>query len=327
MSKIMTEREAVERFVSDGDSIYVGYTSVAYGLTHEIIRQGRKNLECIGGSVGPQGTLLFMSGCANRVRSGYVAAALRPGAVTEMMNDGRLQFEDYSNQGIALMLMAGALGIPFIPTRSFLGTDYLRPDYQEHPGGYPNYKKWQEMESPFDGQKVVLLPALNPDVAILHAHRADEDGNVQLWGHAGDAKWAYWAAKKPIVSVEEIVPREVIRSDPGRTVVPGFKVAAVVHMPWGAHPSPFVGHYDADYGFQAKTMSPIGRSQEGYRGFADEWIHGVPGRAGYIAKYIDQFGQEVLDAVRVDRGPSPSEGVRYGYGAHLRFRLPEKETP
>jgi glutaconate CoA-transferase, subunit A len=326
MSKIMTEREAVERFVADGDSVYVGYTSVAYGLTHEIIRQGRRNLECLGGSVGPQGTLLFMSGCSNRVRSGYIAGALRPGEITAMMDDGRLQFEDYSNQGIALMLMAGALGIPFIPTRSFLGSDYLRPEYQSHPGGIPGYQKWAEMESPFDGQKVVLLPALKPDVAILHAHRADEDGNVQLWGTLGDAKWAYWAAKKPIVSVEEIVSRDVIRNDPGRTVIPGFKVAAVVHMPWGAHPSPFVGHYEADYGFHAKNMSRIGTT-EGYSAFAREWIEGVEDRAAYIRKYVAEFGRDTLDGVRVDAGPSPEPGIRYGYGSHLRFRLPEKETP
>jgi glutaconate CoA-transferase subunit A len=326
MNKLMSEHEAIERFVADGDTVYVGYTSVAYGLTHEIVRQRKRNLECVGGSVGPQATLLFMSGCADRVRSGYIAGALRPGAVTGMMNDGRLRYEDYSNQGIALMLMAGALGIPFIPTRSFLGTDFLRPDYQDHPGMLPGYQKWAEMESPFDGQKVVLLPALKPDVAILHAHRADEDGNVQLWGHAGDAKWAYWAAKKPIVSVEEIVPREVIRNDPGRTVVPGFKVAAVVHMPWGAHPSPFVGHYEADYAFHAKTMSRIG-TLEGYEAFAHEWIGGVPDRAAYVEKYIAEFGRDALEAVRVDAGPSPSDGVRYGYGAHLRFRMPEPEAP
>ena len=321
----MTEREAVERFVADGDSVYVGYTSVAYGLTHEIIRQRKRHLECVGGSVGPQATLLFMAGCADRVRSGYIAGALRPSEVTAMMDDGRLQFEDYSNQAIALMLMAGALGIPFIPTRSFLGSDYLRPEFQDHPGGIPGYLKWAEMESPFDGQKVVLLPALKPDVAILHAHRADEDGNVQLWGHAGDAKWAYWAANKPVVSVEEIVPRDVIRADPGRTVVPGFKVAAVVHMPWGAHPSPFVGHYEADYGFHAKTMSRIG-TREGYEAFASEWIHGVSDRAAYVAKYVQEFGQGVLDGVRVDAGPSPQSAIRYGYGSHLRFRLPEKES-
>ena len=326
MTKLMTEREAIERFVSDGDTVYVGYTSVAYGLTHEIIRQRKRHLECVGGSVGPQATLLFMAGCANRVRSGYIAGALRPGAVTAMMDDGRLHFEDYSNQAIALMLMAGALGIPFIPTRSFLGTDYLRPDYQEHPGAIADYRKWAEMESPFDGQKVVLLPALKPDVAILHAHRADEDGNVQLWGHAGDAQWAYWAARKPIVSVEEIVPRETILNDPGRTVVPGFKVAAVVHMPWGAHPSPFVGHYEADYGFHAKMMSRIGASHDGYAAFAEQWIHGVDDRAGYIRKYINEFGQPTLDAVRVDAGRSPGPGVRYGYGSHLRFRLPEGDA-
>ncbi|MBI2766073.1 MAG: CoA transferase subunit A [Chloroflexi bacterium] len=320
-SKLMSESEAIDRFVEDGDSVYVGYTSAAYGLCQAIVRAGKRDLEAIGGSVGPQGSYLFLSGCANLVRSGYVAAALRPGIVQDMMEDGSLKFEDYSNQAIALMLMAGALGIPFIPTRSFLGTDYLRAEYQEHPGGFLGDKKWAQMESPFDGQKFVALPALRPDVAVLHAQRADEDGNVQAWGHMGDAKWAYWAAKKVIVSVEEIVPHEVLASDPGRTVVPGFRVAAVVHMPYGAHPSGCSGYYDFDYGFQARTSTRITGSREAWQAFADEWIYGVRDRAGYIAHLREVFGQDALDGIRADAGQTPAGGVRYGYASQLRFRM------
>jgi len=319
--KLMSENEAIERFVDNGDSVYVGYTSAAYGLCQAIIRAGKKDLEILGGSVGPQGTMMIMAGCVSRVRTGYLAGALRPGVVQDLMASGKLRFEDYSNQAIALMLMAGALGIPFIPTRSFLGSDYLKTEYRDHPGGYLGEQKWAEMESPFDGQKVVALPALRPDVAVLHAQRADEEGNVQIWGHQGDARWAYWAARKVIVSVEEIVPTEVILSDPSRTVVPGARVAAVVHMPYGAHPSGFVGYYDFDYAYQARTMSRITRSYEGWQAYADEWIYGVKDRAGYIEHYIERFGEAALAAIRADTGPSPADGVRYTHAQHLRFRM------
>jgi glutaconate CoA-transferase subunit A len=316
----MSASEAVARFVDEGDSVYVGYTSVSFGLAYEIIRQGKRNLELLGGSVGIQGTIMTLAGCADRVSSGYIGGALRPGLTTEMMDDGRLRFEDYSNQAIALMLMAGALGIPFIPTRSFLGTDYLKPEYQEHPGGYLGAKKWAQMESPFDGEKVVLLPALRPDVAIIPAQRADEDGNVQAWGHQGDARWAYWAAKKVIVTVEEIVPREVVRADPGRTVVPGFRVAAVVHMPYSAHPSGMAGYYDTDYFFQSRVFGGMMRDRARFEAFAAEWVHGCPDRTAYLAHYREVFGARALDAIAATEGPSPADGIRYPYAPELRFR-------
>lgn len=325
--KLMTEAEAISRFVDDGDSVYVGYTSAAYGLIREIVRQRKTGLEAIGGSVGPQGTMLFMGGCANRVRSGYIAAALRPGVVQDMMNSGELKFEDYSNQAIALMLMAGALGIPFIPTRSFLGSDYLDPRIVDHPGGYLGDQKWRAMESPFeDGQQYVALPALRPDVAVLHAARADEFGNVQTWGHIGDAKWAYWAAKKVIVSVEEIVSHETILSDPGRTIVPGFRVAAVVHMPRGAHPSGQVGYYDFDYAFQGATgMGRIGRTREDWEAFANEWIYGVEDHAGYMRHYVERFGEANLARTTADSGPEPQPGMRYGYASQLHFQMEDPQ--
>ena len=323
--KLMAESEAVSRFVDDGDSVYVGYTAAAYGLCREVVRQRKTRLELIGGSVGPQGTMLIMGGCADRVCSGYVAAALRPGAVQEMMNSGELKYEDYSNQAIALMLMAGALGIPFIPTRSFLGTDYLDPRNVDHPGAYLGEQKWKVMESPFDGQQFVALPALRPDVCLLHAQRADEFGNVQGWGHQGDAKWAYWAGKKVIVSVEEIIPHEQVLEDPGRTIVPGFRVAAVVHMPRGAHPSGAIGYYDFDYAFQsASGMHRMSLSDEAWRTFADEWIYGLADHAAYIEHYRERFGDQNLARTDVDSGPSPQPGVRYGYASELSFRMEDQ---
>jgi glutaconate CoA-transferase subunit A len=318
-SKLMSEEEAVRRFVDDGDVVYAGYTTIAFGLCHEIIRQRKRGLEIVGGSVGGQGSLLFLSGCADRTRTGYIGGALRPGAIQEMMDEGTLRFEDYSNQAIALMLMAGALGIPFIPTRSFLGSDYLRPEYVDHPGGFLGQQKWAVTQSPFDGQPVVLLPALRPDVAVLQAQRADEEGNVQMWGHLGDARWAFWAARKVIVSVEEIVPAETIRSDPSRTVVPGFRVSAVVHMPYGAHPSSLTGFYDADYAFQARVMAGVGQNRAAYEAFAAEWIDGAPDRAAYVRHYRDRFGAAALERIAARAGVTPRAEVRYSHAEELRF--------
>ena len=321
-SKLMSEGDAIERFVADGDSVYVGYTCAAYGLCRAVVRAGKKGLELLGGSVGPQGSMLIMSGCADRVRTGYLAAALRPGPVTAMMNDGSFKYEDYSNQAIALMLMAGALGIPFIPTRSFLGSDYLDERNAAHPGAYLGDQKWRLMESPFDGSQYVALPALKPDVALLHAQRADEFGNVQSWGHQGDARWAYWAAKKVIVSVEEIVPHETILADPGRTVAPAFKVAAVVHMPYGAHPSGQLGYYDFDYAFQgASGMGRMSRSREEWEAWSAEWIYGVADNAGYMDHYRELFGADVLSGIAPTAGQTPPNGVPYTYAHQLRFAL------
>lgn len=319
-SKLMSASEAIARYVHDGDSMYVGYTSVAFGLTYEIIRQRKKNLELFGGSMGMQGMFMILAGCADRTSTGYIGGALRPGQITEMMDDGRLRFEDYSNQAIALMLMAGALGIPFIPTRSFLGTDYLNPEYQDHPGGYLGEKKWAQMESPFDGQKVVLLPALRPDVAIIPAQRADAEGNIQAWGHMGDAKWAYWAAKNVIVTVEEIVSGEQIRSDPSRTIAPGFRVAAVVHMPYGAHPSAMTGYYDTDYAFQSKVFAGVIRDKARFEAFRAEWIDGCPDREAYLAHYAEVFGADALSAIAATAGPVASGGYAYTHAPELRFR-------
>jgi len=318
--KLMSAREAVSRFVADGDVVYAGYTSVAMGLTREVIRQRKRDLDIVGGSVGMPGTQLFMAGCSKRTRTGYIGAALRPGVIQDRMSAGDFEYEDYSNQAIALMLMAGALGIPFIPTRSFLGTDYLNPEFVDHPGGFLGKQKWAEMESPFDGQKVVLLPALRPDVALLHAQRADDEGNVQVWGHLGDARWAYWAAKKVIVSVEEVVPREVVRNDPSRTVVPGFRVSAVVHLPWGAHPTGFAGYYDFDYAFQATVFAGIVRSQERFDAYASEWVDGLADHDAYLAHVRAVFGDDTFDRLKATRGHSPAPGINYTYAPELSFR-------
>jgi glutaconate CoA-transferase subunit A len=315
----MTAREAVSRYVADGDVVYAGYTQVPMALAHEVIRQQKQNLTLVGASLGGQATELIMAGCCSAVQTGYLGGALRPGPIQDRMADGRLRFDDSSNGAIAMMLLAGAFGLPFVPVKWFLGTDYLRPEYEAHPHAVAGRDKWKVIDSPFgDGERYVALPALRPDVALVHLQRADAEGNAQGWGAFGDSQWALWAARKVIVSVEEIVPAEVIRRDPNRTLVPGFRVAAVVHAPWGAHPTSVPGYYDYDYPFFAATGSAA-RSDAGFAAYRAEWIDGVADRAGYLAHLEERFGADWLDTVRVTEPITPLDGVNYGYAPQLAW--------
>jgi len=326
-TKLMSLEEAVDRFVADGDTVYAGYLVVPFALTHEIVRQGKRNLEVVGASVVWPATELALGGCCRRIRSGYIQGALRPGPVQEMMERGEIQYEDYSNQAIALMLMAGALGIPFIPTRSFLGTDYLHLEHAEYPGRIPGYRRHAVMTSPFDGQRVVLLPAIRPDVVIMHAQRADAEGNVHSWGHQGDARWGLWAGRKVIVTVEEIVPTDVIRSDPSRTIVAGFQVSAVVHCPFGAHPGGLAGYYDFDYLFLERVLSPALASREGFARFRAEWIDGVHSREEYLARVRETIGPEMFARILAEPGRTPLAPPNYGYSRTLNLPKVQGETP
>jgi len=317
-SKLMTAKEAIDKFVMDGDIVYTGYNLIPHALCHEIIRQKKKNLTVAGASVPEMDALLYITGCSNRAITGYIGGAVGGTLVGELMEKGELQFEDYSNQGLTMMFLAGALGIPFIPTRAFLGTDFLTEKCINHPGGWLREKKYQPSECPFSGEKVVLLPALNPDVSIMAAQRADEEGNVQAWGALGDAKWALWASKKNIVSVEEIVSSEVIRSDPNRTILPSFKVNAVVHEPFGAHPWPVTGYYDMDFVFREVTLD-IYRDREACNSFLDEWVYGVKNRSEYIEHYVERFGYTALKNITAQPPIQPVGTISYAYVPHIQI--------
>jgi len=315
-NKCMSAEEAISQFVSDGDITYIGYNNLPQALCHEIIRQQKKNLTLVGASVQELAAPLYITGCATRTLTGYIGGAVGGTLVTELMDTGQLQFEDYSNQALTMMFLAGALGIPFIPTLVFLGTDFLSEKCINHPGGWLKEQKYKVSQCPFTGEQVVLLPALKPDVALMAAQRADEEGNIQVWGPLGDSKWALWAAKKVIVSVEEIVPTEVIRSDPNRTIVPSFKVSAVIHEPFGAHPWPMTGYYDIDLGFRAGAVN-LYSDIEAFRKFIDEWVYGVKNRREYLEHYVDRFGYGALQAIMAKPPIQPTGTISYGYVPHL----------
>jgi glutaconate CoA-transferase subunit A len=211
-----------------------------------------------------------------------------------MLETGRLEWEEYSHFGMITRLQAGAAGLPFLPMNQTAATDLERAN--------PNYRR---VSDPYSGREVIVLPPLHPDVAIVHVQRADASGNAQIWGIIGEQKEAAFAAKKVILTAEEIVSENVIRSDPNRTLIPEFIVDAVCHVPYCAHPSYTQGYYDRDNEFYMR-WDQISDSDEGVRAYLDEWVYALPDRAAYLEK----LGPAVRERLKV--GERMSEPVNYG---------------
>jgi glutaconate CoA-transferase subunit A len=299
----MSMRDAVARFVPDGASICMGAALEAlipFAAGHELIRQRRRDLTLIG----PISDILFDqligAGCVRRVIAawvGNVSAGLGHNyrRAVEQRVPGPLAVEDHSNLTIAFALQAGALGVPYLPTRSLLGTDL--------PNSNPTFKAATD---PWSGAPLLLVPALAPDVAILHVQRADEEGHAHVWGTLGVTRQAAFAAKRVIIVAEEIRPRARILSDPGLVLTPALKVAAVVHEPWGAFPSPVQGYYGRRHDFYHRFHEES-RTADGFRQWLGHWVHGVPDWTAFLSR----LDEGVLDAVRV-RHPLLSEPLDYG---------------
>lgn len=302
--KLMSMRDAVERFVPDGSAVLMGAaleSLIPFAAGHEIIRRGRRDLTL----VGPISDILFDqligAGCARKVVAawvGNVSAGLGHNyrRSAEQGIPHRIEILDHSNFSLALALHAGALGIPFIPTKTLLGSDLVKTN--------PTLREWA---APWNGDRLILVSALQPDVAILHVQRADADGAAHCWGNLGVSVEAALASRRVILTAEAIVEREVITSDPNRVLVPPFKVQAVVHVPYGAHPSPVQGCYDRHHDFfhQYHVES---RTAEGFSAWARKWILDLPDHAAYL----NRVGEERLAslAVKEHRWAAP---VDYGY--------------
>src|SRR5215472_12559401 len=207
----------------------------------------------------------------------------------------RIEVEDHSNLTIAAALQAGAMGAPYVPTRSLLGTGLLQSN--------PTFKEGRD---PFSGDPIVLVPALTPDVAILHVQRADGEGHAHCWGTLGVTREAALAAKRVILVAEEIQPRDRLLSDPGLVLVPTLKVAAVVHEPFGAYPSPVQGCYRRAHDFYHRYHEES-RTEDGTRAWLDRWVHGVKDWAGFL----ELLGTDAQAAVRIT-SPRLSEPLDYG---------------
>jgi glutaconate CoA-transferase subunit A len=278
MSKLLTMRDAMARHVPDGAMVLLGAQleqMIPFAAGHEIIRQGKRDLQL----VGPISDILFDqmigAGCVGRVFAAWVGNVSAGVGycfrrAVEQGDPRKLDVVDYSNFTLALALHAGAMGVPFMPTYATLGSDLL--------GRNGNLR---EFASPVSEEKLVAVRALRPDVAIIHAQRADAQGNTHLWGNLGVAVDGARASRKVIVVAEEIIAPDVIASDPNRTLIPGFLVAAVVHEPWGAHPSPVQGYRGRDHAYftqyheQSKTAADFAR-------WLERWVMTVPDRKAYL---------------------------------------------
>lgn len=297
-------QEAVGRYVTDGATVAIeGFTAfICFAAAHEIIRQGRQNLTLCRLTPDLVYDQMIAAGCVEKLIFSYLG---NPGVgslhcIRRAVEKGiprPLEIEEYSHFGMVGRYTAGASKLPFFPLRSYIGSDM--------PEANPNI---QFVVSPYGDGPIAVVPPLNPDVAFIHAQRADNQGNTQLWGLLGIQKEVAFASQRVVVVVEEIVDEETIRHDPNRTLIPGLIVDAVVHEPYGAHPSYAQGYYDRDNAFYL-NWDKISRDQEITEAWLQEWVYDVPDRAAYLEK----LGQERLDGLAP--GEMWANPVNYGrYG-------------
>jgi glutaconate CoA-transferase subunit A len=299
--KQLSMAEAVAEYVHDGMSVAVeGFTAViCFAAGHEIIRQRRRDLTLIRMTPDVIYDQMVAAGVARKLVFSYMG---NPGvgplhAIRRAVEQGipaPLELEEYSHYGMVGRYTAGAMHLPFFPLRSYLGSDLPQAN-----------KRIKWVESPYGDGRIAVVPPLNPDVAIIHAQRADAGGNTQLWGLLGVQKEVAFAAARVIVVVEEIVDEAVIRSDPNRTLIPGLIVDAVVLQPFGAHPSYVQGYYDRDNAFYLE-WDALSRDRARTEAWLDEWVYGVADHAGYLSK----LGRQRLEALKP--GAAPASAVDYG---------------
>jgi glutaconate CoA-transferase subunit A len=302
MGKVTSMHDAVADLVHDGDVVAIeGFTHlICFTAGHEIIRQRKRDLtltrltpDLIYDQMIAAGTArkLVFSWLGNPGVGGLHAIRRR----VEDADPAPLELEEYSHFGMVGRYTAGASNLPFFPLRSYFETDLPKANPLIRP-----------IRSPYGDETVYAVPPLKPDVTVVHAQRADADGNTQMWGLLGCQKEAAFAAERVIVVVEQLVDEAVIRADPNRTVIPGLIVNAVVVEPWGAHPSYVQGAYDRDNHFY-RDWDAISRDAAATAAWLDEWVYGVSGRT----EYVEKLGAERMASLRPS-GQAPSGSVDYG---------------
>jgi glutaconate CoA-transferase, subunit A len=300
MPKITSLSEAIQKYVQDGDTIYAaGFTHlIPFAAGHEIIRQERKNLVLARATPDLIYDQMVAAGCARKVIFSYMG---NPGVgslrfVRAAIEAGAIEWEEYSHFGMISRLQAGATGLPFMPMNPTAARDLEKAN--------PHY---QTVTDPYSGNEVPVVPALHPDVAIVHVQRCDIHGNAQIWGIIGEQKEAAFSSRHVILTAEEIVPEDIIRSDPNRTLIPGFIVDAVCHVPYACHPSYAQGYYDRDNSFYLQ-WDEISKSKDSIQAYLDEWVYAVQDR--------DEYWQKLGSSKQAELAIEPCFSAVVNYGRY-----------
>ncbi len=300
-SKLLSLSESIRRFLPDSSSVAMGLSLeslIPFAAAHEIIRQRKRKL-CL---IGPISDILFDqiigAGCVRQIKAAWVGNVITGSGYNFRIGieTGTLKIEDHSNLTLAMALRAGAMGVSFMPARTALGSDL----FKTNPG-------LKTMNCPFTDDRLTAVAAINPDVAIAHVQRADEYGNAITWGNLGVTRDACLASRDVIITAEEIVSPELINADPNRVITPGFRVSAVVHCPWGAHPSPVPGYYNRDhqafidYRNESKTPALFAK-----------WLKRRVDKIRSHHDYLEYLGPERMARLAL-KNHVFSETVDYGY--------------
>jgi glutaconate CoA-transferase subunit A len=297
MNKTMSLRDAVQRYVTDGSHISIGGFTInrnPMAAVYEIIRQGRQGLHLYAHSNGQGVDELIGGGCVKRLEIAYggsgrfASTCLR---FRKAVQEGTLMVEDYSNYQMSLRFLAGAMGVPFLPTRSGLGSDIVTkwgfpPEYRQSEPRVPD-QKLCVMDNPFTGhtdvRKVVLVPAIHTDVAIIHVQQADRQGTARIRGLPFVDVEQAKAAAHVIITCEELVEAEALRENSDLNRIPPFIVDAVVPVPHGAYPTACYGHYDYDPVF-LKHYAELSAEDAAYADYVESHIRGTADHAAFLER-------------------------------------------
>jgi glutaconate CoA-transferase subunit A len=273
-SKLMPLAQAIGQHLPDGATVFVGGFghAVPFAAAHEFIRQGKRDLTLCRSGTDILFDQAIAAGCVRKVIFGYIG---NPGvglahAFNRAMAAGTLDIEEWTNFSMVLRFHAARLGVPFLPADILRAGDIGGASIDVH-----------AVTCPYTGRELSAIPALKPDVALIHAQRADATGNVQFWGIDGDSREGALAADTIIATVEEMVPADVVAGAPERTMVPAHRVAAVSLVPGGAHPSYVQDYYGRDDAHYAE-YDKISRKAGELSAYLDKYVHGVADRAGYL---------------------------------------------
>jgi glutaconate CoA-transferase subunit A len=300
--KLMSMAEAVAKYVRDGDTLVIeGFTHlICFAAAHEIIRQKKKNLTACRLTPDLIYDQMMAAGCVKKIVFSWAG---NPGVgslfgLRRAVEEGipnHVAVEEYTHFGMVARFMAGASRLPFMHLRSFEGSDLPRKN-----------KQIKFIRCPYTKKRLAVVPALNPDVAVIHVQRADSFGNAQIWGLMGVQREAAFASARVIVVAEELVETSLIRRDPNRTLIPGMIVDAVVVEPFACHPSYALGYYDRDNDFYVQ-WARISKDKESLDKYLAEWVYGLPGRK----EYVEKLGSDYVHRLKAEDRPSGS--VNYGY--------------